>query len=546
MGIFSFFPWMRRVYPACVSVIEHNSSLKKRVDDFMIDGNCIYHPCAQKVFKYGEFKPKKRFIHENKQEVEVPIDVLHKEVFSEICKKMDELIRLVNPKKRFIMCTDGSAPMAKQFQQRCRRYKSAMETSPESRDKFDSNCLTPGTEFMYKMSNHINKFLKHKKKTDPLYMKIEIIFNDERVKGEGEHKLINFIRKHPRRMKNNSFCIYSADADLIMLGLATQEEKFFILRENIYDKHLKQHFLINLEELRKDLLSVLIPINELQSCGSLYKYKTINDFVLLCFFVGNDFLPHMPSIEIKDGGIDQILRIYSKMNKKLTYYDGMSMVKIDVDNFTSLCREIAKKEPHMVNNRYNSVFYKKSTPLPCLDINVKASGNEIDFYNFKKDYYKDKLEITENCEIEKMCHDYIHGLQWVINYYTTGVPDWNWKCQHRYGPFIDDLVTHLATYTQKPYPKTDAIPPFLQLLCVLPPTSKNLLPPELRVMYEKRRELFQEDVKVDLEGKRYEYEGIVMVEDPNVRELKKEYNLCIGSVERTVIKRNRKGKVHTY
>jgi 5'-3' exoribonuclease 2 len=87
---------------------------------------------------------------------------------------------------------------------------------------------------MHRLAKALRGYILERSNNDFLWKGLTIIFSDAFVPGEGEHKILDFIRTQ-RSQKDykpdTSHCIYGADADLIMLGLSTHETHFFILRE---------------------------------------------------------------------------------------------------------------------------------------------------------------------------------------------------------------------------------------------------------------------------------------------------------------------------
>ena len=135
---------------------------------------------------------------------------------------------------------------------------------------------------------------------------------------------IREMKAQPGYQPNTRHCMYGQDADLIMLGLVSHEPQVTLLKEIVdfyggfnrnsnalktVTKFTKESDfqLLHLSILREYLH--LEFNNELQA-SSYDLERTIDDFVFMTFLVGNDFLPHLPSMDISDEAFDLLFNTY--------------------------------------------------------------------------------------------------------------------------------------------------------------------------------------------------------------------------------------------
>ena len=512
MGIFRYFYWHFKNYPESITYINKN----EQVDGFStlgLDLNAIFHPVCHEYFFDKKFSVKQK-----------PKSL--KACFTAICKEIEDIITMATPSEELILAIDGVAGLSKMNQQRQRRFRSAKEKTEEERLIFDSNQISTGTYFLSALSDHIRAHFSNERA-------YRVTFLDEKIIGEGEHKLIRYIEP----MIKKRVCIYSPDADLIMLGIGMNRKNVFILRQNIYSHVKCSHFLVNIDKFKQQVVAMVDPTRTHPE----KEQQIIDDFVFLLFFLGNDFIPHSPSIEIKYKGIDKILMIYSSLFK-----DGLCIVQsrptyaINTKGFTRMLEDLAKEELTMIKNKH--MAFKG---FPNVLLNKYAGTLDYTFPKYRNEYYKTHFQ--EN--VNDVCRDYIIGLLFVGKYYYQGMPDWLYCYPYYHGPFFHELAEYSKSIQSEwinvTFDQNEPLTPLVQLLCVLPPESKRWLPMCVQHYYEPDSSLidmYPSEFKIDLDGVQNEYEGIVILPKIDLERVKNAFRL----VEKGLTPIERKRNQHVF
>ena len=186
MGVPKFFRWISERYPLTSQCI--NDSSIPQFDNLYLDMNGIIHNCS------------------HKDNDDVMTRISETQIFLNIFGYIDYLFTTIKPSSVFFLAVDGVAPRAKMNQQRSRRFRTAQEAE-NARKKamqkglelpkeppFDSNCITPGTEFMTRLHDQLIYFINKKISEDKAWANCTVILSGHDVPGEGEHKIMEYFR----------------------------------------------------------------------------------------------------------------------------------------------------------------------------------------------------------------------------------------------------------------------------------------------------------------------------------------------------------------
>ncbi|CAD6452497.1 4ccbd029-cb5a-46b9-bbbf-87cdbca04dcb [Sclerotinia trifoliorum] len=379
MGVPKFFRWMSERYPSISQLIAEN-----RIPEFdclYLDMNGIIHNCTHKDSDDATFR------------------MTEEQMFIAIFNYIEHLYGKIKPKQLFFMAVDGVAPRAKMNQQRARRFRTALDVE-NAREKairegkempkeeaFDSNSITPGTEFMQKLTLQLKYFIAKKISEDVDWQGTEIVLSGHEVPGEGEHKIMEYIRlkkAQPDYDPNRRHCLYGLDADLIMLGLLSHDPHFCLLREEVTfgrqskakSKELEHQnfYLMHLCIVREYLE---LEFQELKGDGILgFSFdleRVIDDFILMAFFVGNDFLPNLPNLHINEGALALMFKVYKAILPKCGGYINEGGV-INMSRLAILLDELSHVEYRFFESESSDSSWFKAKQMSKEDVMVKGKN----------------------------------------------------------------------------------------------------------------------------------------------------------------------------
>ena len=237
---------------------------------------------------------------------------------------------------------------------------------------------------MAKLTRQLKYFINKKVSEDVDWQGVEVVLSGHEVPGEGEHKIMEYIRMakaQPNYDPNIRHCLYGLDADLIMLGLLSHDPHFCLLREEVTFGRQNQKKSKELEHQNFYLMHLCIVREYLELEFSELKdpsvmtfpfdmERVIDDFILMAFFVGNDFLPNLPNLHINEGALALMFKVYKSVLPKAGGYINELGV-INLDRLSLLLEELSDVEYRFFESENSDASWFKGKQMEKPDVMTK-------------------------------------------------------------------------------------------------------------------------------------------------------------------------------
>ena len=564
MGIPSYFAHVLKKYP---HVIKRLTELHS-IHNLYLDCNGMIYDVVRQL----QYKPEAKAAYEA-------------ELLQRICDSIDACIAIIRPSNCVFVAFDGVAPVAKLNQQRERRYKSwylgEMEAQRRkakgpnngnngnkgnkdngnkgNKDKgnnkdapkpaWNTSAITPGTNFMCalhaKLAQHYNPnttaTATATTATATATTTPKIIVSSSNEPGEGEHKIFEYIREHASEHADKTSVIYGLDADLIMLCMSHLHisRNIYLYRETpafAGSVHValdeKEKYYMDIPEFA-DATGTQVPVNPPRATGTQVSAVdpmgvwgasvAPQDYIFMCFMLGNDFMPHFPALNIRTTGIATLMDAY-----RATFGPGETIIQlheatsashwtIHWPNYRRFVAHLAAQEltlirkehatrdrqaRHLRDSDMEDDVMHDVLMLPMTQRDVERQINPFE-PGWERRYYAALCDIHDDKAIVSLCRNYLEGMEWTFRYYTTGCVDWKWTYANHYPPLLADLAKYMSDIPETQMnafsflsvkPK-EPIRDVVQLCYVLPRASHALLPPaaERALMRSNLRSKYTDD-----------------------------------------------------
>jgi len=412
MGIEKFFNSIKTKYSKENIIIDTKFPYKKLNSEYIFfDFNSIIHNISERVLKKINNDIKKNNINDIEK---YTYSYLNKLISNNV---LDDLLFIIknnfnyNNVKLIYIAIDGTPSKAKIVEQRKRRFMGNINsilinrlTKNKNKIEWSKNNISPATEFMNyfllllkskKFKEKINELMKNNKKFE------KFLISDTSEFGEAEKKILDYILENNNI--NNNICLFSPDADVILLSLILlkQCKNIKILRRDQQAKIVSNnisHFGYNLIDI--DLISkVLIHFVKSNGIKEIDSIKMIKDLILLFSFFGDDFLPKLESYNV-DNDLDLLLIYYSNIYNKINKYLIVDN-KININFLNLLIEKLSIKEDELIQRNYIMKNYHNYKRLKKdVDKFLNSNSNHNVFIDFIKKYnfyrYLEKLELKIN------------------------------------------------------------------------------------------------------------------------------------------------------
>jgi len=312
--------------------------------------------------------------------------------------------------------------------------------------------ISPNTSFMHKLIKAI------KNHNFPVPVQI----NDDSISGEGEFKIINFIRLYNDLFLDKKIIIYSPDSDMILLSSILPHD-IHILR---HDQQDNTDYIMSAEIFKRITTKYISNKNDINQ-------SIINDVIFIFTIFGDDFLPKLECIQV-NYHYDKILNIYKDI-----YQDGYIIQdnQINLKQLKNFINELSKIELSLFNQTYNlkltdinnfektSYLRKKSSSFNDDPLDGKIINNvnkdihdsnyleekyNVSFFIYPRNEYYKHYDMTPDSSKE-----YITGLSWIFNYYFNNNLDYSWFYPYEKAPLIYDINKYIDTLNTLPSIKLD-------------------------------------------------------------------------------------------